>query len=891
MDKPDHPMILYRPVSLQELDLIYDGGMKGFPAGLPKQPIFYPVLQLNYARKTASKWNSKSGQSAGYVTQFKVEDAYMSRFETHAVGKSEFEEYWIPAEEVEEFNRHILGPIKILEAYFGDSFQGFIPDAHGLQGKNAVEQFTELTNSYIYKRMDFYLEIKRNHKAVFLNYPFWQRHDFKNPALKEKVIKAIREAWFTSFPKIPLANPIAEENLPTQQPTPPTTVESSPEETPPAKPEQSRPIARPAHTDMKHVPQSNPASAAESPSKPPPIKPERFGPAVRPVRPEPRRQPPPKPDSALPSSSRETSPAKPEQFRPITGPVRPDAKRLPRPNSEIPEKPLPEKITPPRQTNASHWVKPIHEDDPPVTQIAPGASVSDARPTPEQSSSGQWVEAPRERAESPVSADQHFVQGVKLGLNDQYQEAVAELSNAIERDPDHVTAQISLGVALHHLGEDDRALSCYDAALTIDSKAAEAHYFRANILYERGHVSEAVEEYTMAIGLKPELIATESEPTPQDRLTDYRTFPVELYRTTRLAQRILDLDRALDTEPRQPGALKERADVYSRLGNYEQAVADYSAALALNTDDVDALHFRGRTYEQLGQSEKAQRDYHRALAIDPQLAETYLERGTHLGRIGNLRQSIVSLTEGIRLDSQNPAGYFNRGISYFQLGEWEKAIEDFSAAIRLSPDEEDAYYWRGVSQEELGRVAEAISDYSHFLSISQNAPVREEVSQRLRQWKEEARERTGNRNVPPQKDHETQRGASEKSDQQFDLHALLVALGNRALESVWFGSEVECYGEQRDELYRLTKLNRPIPGRDLLAIAAGIRQTVAGDFQAFDPRASDPWIFIRAWNGAGFYIETNDPQVKQDLKSQLPALEEVEGATAPYESLFISLEE
>src|SRR6185503_14018102 len=118
------------------------------------------------------------------------------------------QEFWIPAENLDEFNKHIVGHIKVLEAHFGDAFQGFIPDKFGLEGKNAVEQFTLLANSYVYKRMDFFLEVKRNHKAVFLNYPFWLSYDFKNQGLKEKVIQAIKEAWLTSFPKIPLPNPV-----------------------------------------------------------------------------------------------------------------------------------------------------------------------------------------------------------------------------------------------------------------------------------------------------------------------------------------------------------------------------------------------------------------------------------------------------------------------------------------------------------------------------------------------------------------------------------------------------------------------------------------------------------------------------------------------------------
>ena len=50
-DRFNQDMILYRPVGLKELELMYDSGMQSFPARLPKQPIFYPVLDLEYARQ------------------------------------------------------------------------------------------------------------------------------------------------------------------------------------------------------------------------------------------------------------------------------------------------------------------------------------------------------------------------------------------------------------------------------------------------------------------------------------------------------------------------------------------------------------------------------------------------------------------------------------------------------------------------------------------------------------------------------------------------------------------------------------------------------------------------------------------------------------------------
>lgn len=44
-------MILYRPVGLHELKLIAASGWREFPPRLHWQPIFYPVLTHEYARK------------------------------------------------------------------------------------------------------------------------------------------------------------------------------------------------------------------------------------------------------------------------------------------------------------------------------------------------------------------------------------------------------------------------------------------------------------------------------------------------------------------------------------------------------------------------------------------------------------------------------------------------------------------------------------------------------------------------------------------------------------------------------------------------------------------------------------------------------------------------
>ena len=107
---------LYRPVGPAELDLIRDSGWLEFPPRLPEQPIFYPVLNQEYAAQIAKDWNVKESGS-GFVTRFKVDSEYLERFPRRVVGGSQHEELWVPAEELGEINSNIIGPIEVIESF------------------------------------------------------------------------------------------------------------------------------------------------------------------------------------------------------------------------------------------------------------------------------------------------------------------------------------------------------------------------------------------------------------------------------------------------------------------------------------------------------------------------------------------------------------------------------------------------------------------------------------------------------------------------------------------------------------------------------------------------------------------------------------------------------
>jgi hypothetical protein len=114
---PDESAVtLYRPAGPDEIALVRESGWRAWPPRLPEQPIFYPVLNEEYATRIARDWNVPHS-GAGYVTRFKVRKAFLDNYQVHQAGGRAILEYWIPAEDLAELNASIIGTIEVIATY------------------------------------------------------------------------------------------------------------------------------------------------------------------------------------------------------------------------------------------------------------------------------------------------------------------------------------------------------------------------------------------------------------------------------------------------------------------------------------------------------------------------------------------------------------------------------------------------------------------------------------------------------------------------------------------------------------------------------------------------------------------------------------------------------
>jgi hypothetical protein len=116
MSEQEPVVTLWRPTGPQELELVAATGFRRWPPRLPDQPIFYPVLNEDYAIRIARDWNVKAS-GVGYVTRFSVRRTHLDRYDVQQVGGQTILEYWIPAEALEDFNDNIVGTIEVVHTF------------------------------------------------------------------------------------------------------------------------------------------------------------------------------------------------------------------------------------------------------------------------------------------------------------------------------------------------------------------------------------------------------------------------------------------------------------------------------------------------------------------------------------------------------------------------------------------------------------------------------------------------------------------------------------------------------------------------------------------------------------------------------------------------------
>jgi tetratricopeptide (TPR) repeat protein len=134
---------------------------------------------------------------------------------------------------------------------------------------------------------------------------------------------------------------------------------------------------------------------------------------------------------------------------------------------------------------------------------------------------------------------------------------------------------------------------------------------------------------------------------------------------------------------------------------------------------VSALYNRGVAYcDHLGQYDQAVADFTRATDLDPKYTNAWCSRGIAHDKLGRYEEAIADFSRAIDLDPRLMSAWYGRGLAYATLGRYGEAVDDYARVIELDPKHVNAWYGRGLAYRRLGQYGKAIDDYETALKLA-----------------------------------------------------------------------------------------------------------------------------------------------------------------------------
>ena len=206
----------------------------------------------------------------------------------------------------------------------------------------------------------------------------------------------------------------------------------------------------------------------------------------------------------------------------------------------------------------------------------------------------------------PLNADAYHKRGLSRFALGDHQGAVADFSQAVQLNPNHVHAYLHRSYTRICLDDSCGALADFDQAFRI--------------------APEVAKDYSTKI--------TEALGSDQNALN-------EAYR--RIAQDYL-----------------ERGNSWASVGDYQKAIADYNQALTINPHDHKVYSNRGYSYYLSGNLDLALKDYNTALELNSDI-NTYLNRAAVYVALNDYWSAIEDYNQTVEIDGNNIEAYLNRG--------------------------------------------------------------------------------------------------------------------------------------------------------------------------------------------------------------------------------------
>ena len=254
-----------------------------------------------------------------------------------------------------------------------------------------------------------------------------------------------------------------------------------------------------------------------------------------------------------------------------------------------------------------------------------------------------------------------------------YYGAIDQFNEAISIFPNRPEAYVGRANARKRLQDYNNALSDIDKATDMDPSYAEAYIVS-------GDIHAGLQEYELA--LADYNMALEHDPTNRNALNSKIIVLLQMNQT-KDAQKMIE--NAIKSYPDYGEFYYSRGILQNSKDRFSKAIEDFDMALekGLNTDPFGIYVNRGFSFLGLGEFDNAVADFSKAIDIDPENASVYHSRARAYYHLNNFEEAIHDLKKSVELNQSNAVMYYDLGMAYLRIDDTSHACENFQRSCQL----------------------------------------------------------------------------------------------------------------------------------------------------------------------------------------------------------------
>ncbi len=369
----------------------------------------------------------------------------------------------------------------------------------------------------------------------------------------------------------------------------------------------------------------------------------------------------------------------------------------------------------------------------------------------------------------PTNADLHMRLGdlymawhLDIYSSCQYiDEAITEYQIALESYIDSAEIYYKIGLAQFYKGDLDKAINYFDNAVSKNPKYAKAYHMLAETYTKKARFLDAeinakkaikyapfassrshfllhnlykissfrviknkiksLYEYIMSVITLP--FDKEAIKKVKEAISYTKFLPILFKGYMKVQSKGLDeaLDIYIDAIEKAPGFVPLYCllgDIYSSLGQFENAITEYKMAIWLDNLNIPAYRHLCKAYEDLGDYDNAIEIYKKLIQIMPNMPEFHSNLANILYVKGDIDGAVSHFQTAITLNpSKEWTSVVNQTLGFvFQEAkqDLDAAITSYQSAYLLTPEDIDIYI-------NLGSAFYDKEDYDNALTVYRNA--------------------------------------------------------------------------------------------------------------------------------------------------------------------------